>query len=216
MFERFTEKARRTIFFARYEASQFGSQSIEPSHLLLGLLREGRDMFGAIVKTGVGGAVRLAVTIRGLEMPAAKKIATSVDLPLSHSSAAALAFAAEEAERSNSRAIDLAHLLLGLLRALEDDKSAMLGALNSLGVTLESVRGFALESNPAERALDKLVSNDEIAKLLARIPEARRGAASRLLEGLCGPNFSATGVDSRGPFTISFGPYPDPDACATE
>ncbi len=40
MFERYTEKARRTIFFARYEASQFGSQHIEPEHLLLGLLRE--------------------------------------------------------------------------------------------------------------------------------------------------------------------------------
>src|ERR1035441_4680050 len=40
MFERYTEKARRVIFFARYEASQFGSPYIETEHLLLGLLRE--------------------------------------------------------------------------------------------------------------------------------------------------------------------------------
>ncbi len=40
MFERYTEKARRTIFFARYEASQFGSPYIEVEHLLLGLMRE--------------------------------------------------------------------------------------------------------------------------------------------------------------------------------
>lgn len=40
MFERYTEKARRVIFFARYEASQFGSPFIETEHLLLGLLRE--------------------------------------------------------------------------------------------------------------------------------------------------------------------------------
>ena len=40
MFERHTEKARRTIFFARYEASQFGSPTIEAEHLLLGLMRE--------------------------------------------------------------------------------------------------------------------------------------------------------------------------------
>ncbi len=40
MFERYTEKARRTIFFARYEASLFGSPYIETEHLLLGLLRE--------------------------------------------------------------------------------------------------------------------------------------------------------------------------------
>ena len=29
MFERYTEKARRVIFYARYEASQFGSPYIE-------------------------------------------------------------------------------------------------------------------------------------------------------------------------------------------
>src|SRR5664280_267950 len=40
MFERYTEKARRVIFFARYEASQFGSPYIETEHLLLGLFRE--------------------------------------------------------------------------------------------------------------------------------------------------------------------------------
>ena len=43
MFERYTEKARRVIFFARYEASQFGSPYIETEHLLLGLLREAKD-----------------------------------------------------------------------------------------------------------------------------------------------------------------------------
>src|SRR5918911_1616126 len=40
MFERYTERARRVIFFARYEASQFGSTTIETEHLLLGLIRE--------------------------------------------------------------------------------------------------------------------------------------------------------------------------------
>ena len=44
MFERYTEKARRVIFFARYEASQFGSPYIETEHVLLGLLREDRDV----------------------------------------------------------------------------------------------------------------------------------------------------------------------------
>ena len=34
MFERYTEKARRVIFFASYVASQFGSPDIETAHLL--------------------------------------------------------------------------------------------------------------------------------------------------------------------------------------
>src|ERR1039457_6672075 len=44
MFERYTEKARRVIFFARYEASQFGSPYIESEHLLMGILREDKGL----------------------------------------------------------------------------------------------------------------------------------------------------------------------------
>ena len=40
MFERFSEPARRALFFARYEASQLGSPDLDTGHLLLGLLRE--------------------------------------------------------------------------------------------------------------------------------------------------------------------------------
>ena len=45
MFERYTEKARRAIFFARHEATQFGSPYIESEHLLLGLLRETKSLY---------------------------------------------------------------------------------------------------------------------------------------------------------------------------
>ena len=45
MFERYTEVARRTIFFARFDASMFGSPYIETEHLLLGLLREDRTLW---------------------------------------------------------------------------------------------------------------------------------------------------------------------------
>jgi ATP-dependent Clp protease ATP-binding subunit ClpC len=49
MFERYTESARRSLFFARYEASQLGSISIEPEHLLLGLLRDSRARIHAML-----------------------------------------------------------------------------------------------------------------------------------------------------------------------
>ncbi len=39
MFEQCPEKARRVVYFARCEASQFGSPYIETEHPLLGLLR---------------------------------------------------------------------------------------------------------------------------------------------------------------------------------
>jgi ATP-dependent Clp protease ATP-binding subunit ClpA len=48
MFERYTENARRTLFFARYEASQLGQLEITAEHLLLGILRE-ENSFAASV-----------------------------------------------------------------------------------------------------------------------------------------------------------------------
>jgi len=48
MFERYDEAARRALFFARYEASQLGSISIEPEHILLGLLRENKSVVSGI------------------------------------------------------------------------------------------------------------------------------------------------------------------------
>src|SRR2546427_7034985 len=43
MFEKYTEKAKKVLFLARYEASQMGSKVIGSEHLLLGLIKEGRS-----------------------------------------------------------------------------------------------------------------------------------------------------------------------------
>jgi hypothetical protein len=40
MFERYTEAARRVIFHGRAYTSRFRCESIEPEHLLLGVLAE--------------------------------------------------------------------------------------------------------------------------------------------------------------------------------
>jgi hypothetical protein len=53
MFERFTEKARQTVFFARCEASQYANPSIETEHLLLGPWREDSVLRFVLNDTGV-------------------------------------------------------------------------------------------------------------------------------------------------------------------
>jgi hypothetical protein len=50
MFERYTEGARRVIFFARYEASQYGSPTIEPEHRDLRIENTLTDEHGDDVK----------------------------------------------------------------------------------------------------------------------------------------------------------------------
>jgi uncharacterized damage-inducible protein DinB len=114
MFERYTEKARRVIFFARYEASQFGSPYIETEHLLLGLLREDKALSRRFFRSdspeeSIRKQIEGHTTFR-------EKISTSVDLPISTECKRVLAYAAEEAERLSHKHIGTEHLLLGLLR----------------------------------------------------------------------------------------------------
>ena len=67
MFERYTEKARRVIFFARYEAAQFGGAFIETEHLLLGVLREDQDLALRFLGPGVARSVAEALPLANLE-----------------------------------------------------------------------------------------------------------------------------------------------------
>lgn len=52
MFERYTETARCVIFFARYEASAHGSPIIDTEHLLLGILREDKNLVNQLAPAG--------------------------------------------------------------------------------------------------------------------------------------------------------------------
>jgi len=113
MFERYTEKARRVIFFARYEASQYGSPTIDTEHLLLGLLREDRALFFRLLPGINYESIRQQIDARTEKRAS---IAANIDLPLSEESKKVLKAAAEEAGRLNHRHIGTEHLWLGLLR----------------------------------------------------------------------------------------------------
>jgi hypothetical protein len=141
MFERYTEKARRTIFFARYEASQFGSPYIETEYLLLGLLRENKALANRFFRSHAA-VESIRKQIEGHTAPR-EKVSTSVDLPLSHECKRVLAYGAEESERLNHKYIGTYHLLLGLLRE-EGCFAAQL--LREQGLTLDSVREQVQES----------------------------------------------------------------------
>ena len=85
MFERYTERARRVIFFARYEASQLGSNSIETEHLLLGLIREGKGLTSRIFSKSHLSMESIRKEIEGRALYR-DKVSTSVDIPLSSES----------------------------------------------------------------------------------------------------------------------------------
>jgi ATP-dependent Clp protease ATP-binding subunit ClpC len=136
MFERYTERARRVIFFARYEASQLGSNSIETEHLLLGLIREGKGLTSRLFSKSHLSMESLRKEIEGRALYR-DKVSTSVDIPLSAESKRVLGYGAEEAERMLHNYIGTEHILLGLMR---EEKSLAAGILAEKGLRLNAVR----------------------------------------------------------------------------
>jgi ATP-dependent Clp protease ATP-binding subunit ClpC len=114
MFERYTETARKSVFVARYEATQFGSGYIETEHLLLGILRTDGPLALRLLKA----PERIEAVREQIEKQAARgeKPSTSVDMPLSQECKRALAYAGQESEQLHQKHIGAEHLLLGIVR----------------------------------------------------------------------------------------------------
>lgn len=164
MFERYTEKARRVIFFGRYEASQVGSKLIEPEHLLLGLLRERKNLLGIADTDAVKKEIESKMPVAG------KPISTSVDLPLSSESKRVLTYAAEEAEDLSHKPIGTDHIVLGLLR----DSSPAKEVLENHGLGLAQLRAEmqlmkTLDGQPANGKFTTQIVESQFTQDLAAI-----------------------------------------------
>lgn len=135
MFEGYTGKVFRAIFFARYAASEFGTPAIEPEHLLLGALQADEDV--------VLGWLDHKIKASGLRdkvseyISKAPRITTSVDIPLSEEAMRVLGYAEEEAQTLSHSEIGVEHLFLGLLR---DPQPPIAKILREHGVDPKTVR----------------------------------------------------------------------------
>ena len=136
MFERYTERARRVLFFARYEASQLGSISIETEHLLLGLIREGKGLTSRLFARSHLSLENIRKEIEGRTV-FREKVSTSVEIPFSAETKRVLQFAAEEADRLLHNYLGTEHLLLGILR---EERSVAASILMEKGMRLHAVR----------------------------------------------------------------------------
>jgi len=164
VFEKYTEKARRVIFFARYEVSQLGATSIEPEHLLLGLLREEKALvylFTAAGRTTVD--IRKQIEERAGRGPT---FATTVEVPLSNVTKTVLTYAAEESNRLGHSHIGTEHLLMGLL-CMENSLAQEILLEN--GVNLPDVRRHFQSSGGKLRVMTELLEKafTEASKLSA-------------------------------------------------
>ncbi len=136
MFERYTEQARRAIYFARIEAVHQRAKYISAAHLLAGLDWEENSRADAI-----GHLKENAVKLRSLTgIPHTPSTSTpykqDANTPLDREAKMALAYAAQEADADQQYWLDTDHLLRGLLRFQNKTSSA----LQSIQLELKSAR----------------------------------------------------------------------------
>ena len=181
MFERYTERARRVLCFARYEASQLGSISIETEHLLLGLIREGKGLTSRIFARSQLSIENIRKEIEGRTV-FREKVSTSVEIPFSAETKRVLQFAAEEADRLLHNYIGTEHLLLGILR---EERSVASTVLSEKGMRLKSVREDIVQLLN-EKSTPARVKDKETPLLAEFSRDLSAAAAKNLLDPLVG------------------------------
>ena len=142
MFERYTTRARRTIFVARYEAAQLGATEIQQEHLLLGLIRESHHLLRSLPDLDYIDQLRNEV----MAITPSRDTNPSLDIPLSMAAKRVLLYAAEEADSLGHQNIGTEHLFLGILR----EPDSPIGKLcQKYGAELTKARQMLLSSEPA-------------------------------------------------------------------
>lgn len=168
MFERYTERARRVLFFARYEASQLGSISIETEHLLLGLIREGKGLTSRIFARSHLSLENIRKEIEGRTV-FREKVSTSVEIPFSTETKRILQHAAEEADRLLHNYVGTEHLLLGILR---EERSVAAAILSEKSMQLGSVREDIVQLLNDKTSLTRVKETPLLAEFSRDLTEA--------------------------------------------
>jgi ATP-dependent Clp protease ATP-binding subunit ClpC len=140
MFEKFTERGRKVIIFAKEEAERRQNDYLGTEHLLLALLREDDGLPVAILK-------KMGLTVEELRMeiernlPAGMNLLTFGDIPFTPRAKKVLELAVEEARLLGHNYIGSEHLLLGLIR---EDEGIAGKILRNLGANLLGARQLTI------------------------------------------------------------------------
>jgi len=196
MFERYSERSRRIIFFARYEALQYGSPVIAPEHLLLGLIREDKALTARVFPSRSIGSDKIRSEIED-RVVVRDRIPQSSELHLSSETKKVLFYANEESRGLKNRFVSPEHILMGILREersiaaevlfqfglrIQDIRETVTRQNNDKGILSQVRKEQAKNPNLAEftRDLSVAAENGKFDPLVGRDPEIER-----LIEILC-------------------------------
>src|SRR5579862_657678 len=146
MFDRFTDRARKVMSFARQEAERFNHDYIGTEHILLGLVKEGSGVAANVLENLDVDLEKVRLEVEKLVKPA-PDVVTIGQLPFTPRAKKVLEFAIDEARALDHNYVGTEHLLLGLLREQEGLAAQV---LMNLGLKLDDVRSEVMEFLGAE------------------------------------------------------------------
>ena len=137
MYERFTDRTRKSLQLANSEAQRFNHEYVGTEHLLMGLVKEGGGVAAAVLVNGFGvDLLKIRLEVEKL-VQSGPEIITIGKLPHTPRAKNAIEYAMDESRNLGHNYVGTEHLLLGLLR----EKEGVAGqVLTNLGVTIEETR----------------------------------------------------------------------------
>ncbi len=141
MFDRFTDRAKKVMSFARQEAMKFNHEYIGTEHILLGLVQEGSGVAANVLKNMTIDLEKIRHEVEKI-VKTGPSMVTMGQLPFTPRAKKVLELSMEEASQLAHNYIGTEHLLLGLIR---ENEGIAAQVLMNLGVKLDEVREEVLE-----------------------------------------------------------------------
>ncbi|HEX6811532.1 MAG TPA: ATP-dependent Clp protease ATP-binding subunit [Planctomycetota bacterium] len=141
MFDRFTDRAKKVMSFARQEAMKFNHEYIGTEHILLGLVQEGSGVAANVLKNMTVDLEKIRHEVEKI-VKTGPSMVTMGQLPFTPRAKKVLELSLEEASQLSHNYIGTEHLLLGLIR---ENEGIAAQVLMNLGVKLDEVREEVLE-----------------------------------------------------------------------
>ncbi|MGK0205477.1 MAG: ATP-dependent Clp protease ATP-binding subunit ClpC, partial [Planctomycetota bacterium] len=151
MFDRFTDRAKKVMSFARQEAMKFNHEYIGTEHILLGLVQEGSGVAANVLKNMSIDLEKIRHEVEKI-VKTGPSMVTMGQLPFTPRAKKVLELSLEEASQLSHNYIGTEHLLLGLIR---ENEGIAAQVLMNLGIKLDEVREEVLEFLGASEGNDE-------------------------------------------------------------
>ncbi len=150
MFDRYTERARRSLLLARGEAERHQHDHLTTAHILLGLIKEGSGL-GLLLLERVGVNIDHLKQELERRIPYGRRGFVMGAIPFAPDAKKVLEYAMEEAKYLHQDYIGTEHLILGILR----EKTGLGGKL---------LRRLGVEVNEAREMLKDMVGEESLGR----------------------------------------------------